>query len=54
MDGLFVRLFNSSDKEQKTAFTVFDKIFEISFKPYEIKSFIVDKDEFYGCDLIVL
>lgn len=53
-DGLFVRLFNSSDKDEKTSFTVFGQFFDISFKPYEIKSFIVDKDEFYGCDLIVL
>lgn len=50
--GTLIRLFNSEGKSSSAMLSIFDKSFEISFTPFEVKTFRFDKASLVETDMI--
>lgn len=51
-DKLRVRLFNSAETDSRTKFYINGNSYEISFNPFEIKTFMADDEKMQECNMI--
>lgn len=50
-DKLLVRVFNSLDKANKTVLKVKDNCFDVEFKPFEVKAYVIDGKNMTECNI---